>query len=166
MRATFALAPLVKVVASAATVALASLAAPAWPGEIPADMLLICQGQTSGHRAVGTTTATIFDNQGNQVTGNAVSTAPGDVIAVVQFRVRAGQAEMNVPAALTPMFAGGKNGWFKVKKLAFTDDTITGKVAFTFLDNTSFEIDRRTGILTAQGFQALCERAELSERRF
>jgi len=132
------------------------------------DIHLICSGQTAANIASETTTANVTDNRGYAASGSATTSRPTAVSMAVQFRIIDGKAEANVPRFAVPALSGGgKGGWYPVKDVKFTDDQITGKVRYNFMDSSTFTIDRTTGILTSSGgFQALCTKVDRAERKF
>lgn len=131
------------------------------------DLHLICEGQTAANLASETTTATLSDNEGYSASGMATTSRPTVVQMTVQFRVKDGKAEMNMPRMAAPLMSSSKEGWYAVKDVKFTDDQISGKVKFNFLASSSFRIDRSTGVMTSSGgFQGQCTKVERAERKF
>ena len=129
--------------------------------------LLICQGSTVGSMETGGTSAVVTDSDGNILTGRSVDTEVRAINAVIQLRLNGDDPRVNLPRFFAPQVASSKGGWYRVKDLEVSDDFIRGKVVFNFMQSSRFEIDRRTGILTSEkGFQASCEAADVSERKF
>lgn len=130
------------------------------------DMHLICDGQSAANMA-SSSTANVTDNEGYSVNGIATTSRPTVIAMSLQFRVVDGVAEMNLPRIAAPQISSSKGGWYQVKDLKVTDDQITGKVRFNFVNSSSFRIDRTTGILTsAGGFQGTCAKVDRAERKF
>jgi len=133
----------------------------------PMPELLACKGSTVGAVATGSTSAVVRDSYGNVVTGNSVDTEVRQIDGVIQLRLNGDDPRANMPRIFAPEISSSKGGWYRIKDLEITDDFVRGKVVFNFLTSSRFEIDRRTGILTSEnGFQAVCEAVEVSERKF
>lgn len=131
------------------------------------DLDLICKGAMRGmftERAGGVVMA---DNQGNAVSGRGSSATYREVPTLAQFRLEGEAAQLNLPQPPTCSICVGERGWRKVKNLEVGPDRIAGKITYGLFSGTSFEIDRRTGIMTSSnGFRGECEAQDLSERKF
>ncbi|MDT0507513.1 hypothetical protein [Novosphingobium sp. MMS21-SN21R] len=131
------------------------------------DIHLVCAGQTAANMASETTTANMTDSEGYSANGYATTSRPTIVKMTIQFRITDGTAEMNVPRMIAPPISSSKEGWYAVKALRVTDDQISGKVKFNFINSSSFRIDRTTGVMTSSGgFQGNCTKVERTERKF
>ncbi len=131
------------------------------------DLSLICKGTFRGmftERAGGIVLA---DNQGNAVSGRGSSATYREVPTLAQFRLEGEAAQLNLPQPPTCSICVGEKGWRKVKDLKVGPDRIAGKITYGLFSGASFEIDRRTGIMTSSnGFRGECEAQDLSEHKF
>ena len=130
------------------------------------EMLLLCDGVAVGTAPQSETTAVVSNNSGDRATGVATTSTSVQVPVTIQVRIANGAGEMNVPTFLLPEMHGGKAGWFKIKQLVVGEAIISGKIQINFLTSGSFQIDRRTGLLTTGGFTGKCKAASLTERAF
>ena len=109
----------------------------------------------------------IADNRGNVVTGGGSTTGYKDIPTTAQFRLLEGKAQLRLPQPPTCGICTGYNKWIDVKELKIDEDRISGKIRYDILTGVSFEIDRRTGIMTSKnGFEGLCEAQDLAQRKF
>lgn len=69
----------------------------------------------------------------------------------LDVRIEQGVALVRVPRIMLPDLHGGKDGWFKTRKLAIDGDAITASVALSWFDNPKLRIDRRTGVVNLSG---------------
>jgi hypothetical protein len=129
------------------------------------NMHLICEGGTARQFPTSTTTGIVATSRGGSAVGSSVTTEPGYVPMIIQFRLQNGLAELSVPS-----YAGirqGAGGWSKVKSLYVSDGEITGKVSAGMFDSSSFRIDRRTGTISSSGgYQGECRPMDASQRKF
>ena len=143
------------------------LLAQAGPAMLPEELLLVCDGAMRGmfkDRSVG---GTVSDNVGNSVSGGGSSARYGDVPTTAQFRLEGGAARLNLPQPPTCGICVGEKGWRKVEGLKIEPNLISGKITYGLFSATTFEIDRRTGIMTSRnGFQGVCAAQDLSSRKF
>ena len=146
---------------------LAALLAQSCPAAAAEEMMLICEGSMRGmfkDRSVG---VTVTDNSGNGLAGGGSSASYSDVPTTAQFRLEAGSAQLNLPQPPTCAICVGEKGWRKVKELKVEPNQISGKITYSLLYGTAFEIDRRTGIMTSRnGFTGNCVAQDLSVRKF
>ena len=131
------------------------------------DLALICEGNMRGMFTEKSTGGTIFDNKGNSVSGGASSARYGDISTTAQFRLAGAQAQLNLPQPPTCSICIGEKGWREVKGLKVEPDKISGKIRYGLLSGATFEIDRRTGIMTSSnGYRGTCEAQDLSNHKF
>jgi hypothetical protein len=129
--------------------------------------LLVCRGSTVGEVPTGRSSAVVSDRYGNRAVGSSVDTEVRQIDGVVQLRLNGDDPRANMPRIFAPEISSSQGGWYRIKSLQITDDQITGKVVFNFLNSSKFAIDRRTGVLTSEGgFQAMCEEADTTQRKF
>jgi hypothetical protein len=89
----------------------------------------------------------------------------------VRINMKAAEGQIRLPGAALPSWHGGDKGWFKLKGLSVTDDTMTAKVTLNMLNSASIYIDRHTGSISIFGpsghYAGQCDRADTSmPRRF
>lgn len=146
---------------------LAALLAQSCPAAAAADMMLICEGAMRGMFKDRSVSGAIADNDGNSVSGGGSSARYGDVPTTAQFRLENDVAQLNLPQPPTCAICVGEKGWRKVQELKVEANRISGKITYGLFSKTTFEIDRRTGIMTSgNGFQGMCGAQDLSVRKF
>ena len=147
--------------AIAATAALMTVAGTAQAQEL--NLALQCDGfgdsdtATFIDRTDGTTPAII---NGSRRTGERV---------VIVFDGEAGRVRM--PPALQPNIRGrSEDGWRPLSEIEVSDDRITARFSFNFIDKPSIRIDRVTGMVEIRGmafnFQGECQPYDAEVRRF
>lgn len=131
------------------------------------ELSLICEGAMRGMFRDQGASASVFDGQGQMASGSASTSKYRDVPTIAQFEMSQGKARLNLPQPPTCAICVGEKGWRDVKQLEVSDTRIAGKITYGLLSGTSFEIDRRTGIMTSKnGFSGSCEAQDLSKRKF
>ena len=98
------------------------------------ELLIICNGSMVANVGNSTTTAVVTDSSGASATGRSVTSHPGQVNVTVQFRLINGKAQLHLPPYALPSLNSAKEGWLQVKDLSVTEDQISGKVRFNFLN--------------------------------
>lgn len=124
------------------------------------EMLLVCTGTTLTSTPTSQTSAIVSDNSGNMALGSATSSSIQNAQVQVRLRIAGENAELFVPAGYN------NAGWRKVKNLKIGSDEISGKISY-WLTQSSFRIDRRTGVMTtSNGFEGNCIKEDLQKRAF
>lgn len=124
------------------------------------EMLLVCTGTAMMSTPTSQTSAIVSDNTGNMAVGSATSSSIQNAKVQMRLRIVGDNAELFVPA----VYASA--GWRKVKNLKISSDEISGKISY-WLVESSFRIDRRTGIMTTgRGFEGTCSKEDLQKRAF
>lgn len=126
----------------------------------PQTLSLACGGEGAANR-VTTTSAFGFDNHGNSATGTAWgqrSVGFGDQVMV---EINGATGRIRMPRAMLPPMHGGKDGWFEIKNLRWSENEITGSVGVNPFNNPKLRIDRLQGYLGLNGkagdFSGRCE---------
>ncbi len=137
-------------------------------------LTLICFGVTD---AVGASQSQTYASIGGQ-TGLATTThysreRTGDRLTV---RVQNERVSIRGPESLRPAMSGsGQDGWRELTEVGITDNEITGRISYNWVNRPHVEIDRTTGeVRISQGnvlsgrssFVGECERVETDRPRF
>lgn len=131
------------------------------------ELSLSCEGTMRGMFKDRSISGAVADNRGNMVSGGGSSARYSDIPTVAQFEMTGGKARLNLPQPPTCGGCVGEKGWRDVKQLSVSDARITGKITYGLFSGTTFEIDRRTGVMTsANGLRAQCKAIDLSKRQF
>lgn len=69
----------------------------------------------------------------------------------VDVRLFNGDDRIRLPRTMLPLLRGGKDGWFKLKKVVADARTIRAKAAVNFINNPNVHIDRVTGTISISG---------------
>jgi len=124
------------------------------------EMHLVCTGSTLTSTPSGQTSAIVSDSNGNFAVGTSTSNDIKKDVIQVRLRVIGANADFFVPAGFN------NAGWRKVKDLKIGNDEISGKITY-WLNKSTFQIDRRTGIITtSNGFEGICKKEDLQKRAF
>ena len=128
------------------------------------EMILVCTGAILRSARTGNTSVVVSDNNGNVALGTATSSDIKNDIVKVRLRITGQNAELFVPAGFD------NSGLRKVKNLKIETNFISGYSTF-WLEKLSFQIDRRTGIMTTSGyyfggFEGTCQKQDLQKRVF
>lgn len=79
----------------------------------------------------------------------------------VDLRFDGENSRIRMPRVMLPLIRGGDKGWFKLKNVEMTADTITGTAAVNAINRPKVFIDRHTGLLSINGkaghFTGQCE---------
>jgi hypothetical protein len=128
------------------------------------EMILVCTGAILRSAPTGRTSVIVSDNNGNVALGTATSSDLKNDIVKVRLRITGKNAELFVPTGFD------NSGLRKVKNLKIETNSISGYSTF-WLEKLSFQIDRRTGIMTTSGyyfggFEGICQKEDLQKRAF
>lgn len=136
-----------------------------------ARLQLSCGGAGAANKTT-TATASAYDSNG----GSAYVTAQGSrsegFADQVDLWVEGAEGRIRLPRIMLPIVHGGDGGWFKLKDIRVTDDTIDASAAVNFMNNPKVHIDRRTGSISIDGkaghYSGECERVDPASqpRRF
>lgn len=134
--------------------------------EAPLRLDLACQGQAD----VSTSATTNVGEPGGPV--NFVTTNGRDRVGervTVSFNETGGR--IRLPDSMLPTIRGrSEDGWRPLSNVEISDDRITGRLSFNFLDKPSVRIDRVTGTLEVRGldtsFVGECQAIDPAARRF
>lgn len=103
---------------------------------------------------------------------NFVTTSGRDQVrerVTVSFNENGGR--IRLPDSMLPTIRGrSEDGWRPLSNVEISDDRITGRMSFNFIDRPSVRIDRVTGTLEVRGldtsFVGECQAIDPSARRF
>ena len=114
---------------------------------------LVCYG--AGYAPNVTTNPTFFfDNQGNSFVLNSMRVGKDNFQDIMRISIDGdGGAAMPPSAIVPPINLGGKDGWWKLKRVTVTDQTITASFDFNIVNHPKLVIDRLTGGIQMKGFK-------------
>ena len=147
------------------------LAAPAMAQDAPAPLSLICFGGGSANKPTGAT-VNAWNNSGDTASASVTTMNPVGFEDQVSLRIDGAEGELRMPRTMLPAIRGGKDGWFKLKKIKVSDGEITASVAVNPLNNPKLRLDRYTGMISLSGkagdFTGRCQKFDPStaERAF
>lgn len=79
----------------------------------------------------------------------------------VDVRLFSGDDRIRLPRTMLPLIKGGKDGWFKLKKVVADARSIRAKAAVNLINNPNVHIDRVTGTISISGkagdYSGVCE---------
>lgn len=132
------------------------------------ELSLVCEGGNQGQHETGRTSGVLSSGDGTLISGRVSSSQYTEIPMTALFRMKDGAAELNLPLAPTCGICKGEGGWRKVKDLVVSEDQITGRISYSlFVGSSTFEIDRRTGLMTSRnGFRGQCRAQDLTKRAF
>lgn len=127
---------------------------------------LVCQGQAS----ISTSETTNIGPVGGPV-NFATTEGRARVQERVEISFNDSRSRIRLPSSMLPSIRGrSDDGWRAMSNIVISDDLITGRVSFNFLDKPSIRIDRITGTVEIRGldtsFVGDCRPIDISERRF
>jgi hypothetical protein len=138
------------------------LAAALVPQEAP--LTLVCGGGGSANKPT-TSTAQAWDNNGNTASATVTGRRSQVFEDQVDLIIDGENSRIRMPRAMLPAIRGGKDGWFDLKNLKVTADSINGSAAVNFMNKPKVHIDRRTGSISISGkagdYSGRCERVEV-----
>lgn len=118
--------------------------------EMPPSLSLVCLGSGSANKQQ-TNSVTVYGSDGSSAWGNSVGNRTVPFDDQVNVKIDQGVGTLMMPRQMLPPLRGGKDGWFKLKDLEFTDEAITASVAVNPLNNPKVRIDRFTGTISISG---------------
>lgn len=118
--------------------------------DAPSPLNLICGGAGSANK-VTSSQAFGSNNYGDSATATITGTRSVGFADEVRLRIDGEIAELRMPRTMLPPIRGGKDGWFKIKNLKFTDGEITGSVAVSLVNNPKMRLDRYSGAISISG---------------
>lgn len=121
---------------------------------------LICMGSGAAERPTATQAF-----GGNSAGGNGWATAYGKRSVGFEDQVRLELTDaggrIRMPRAMLPRLRGGKDGWFEVENVRFTENDITGTIQVSVLNSPKLRVDRIAGMISISGksgdFSGRCE---------
>ncbi|ATE64089.1 hypothetical protein [Rhizorhabdus dicambivorans] len=112
---------------------------------------LVCLGAGAANRQ-SSTSAYGFDSNGNSAWANALSDRSVGFDDQVDVEINEGGASrIRLPRAMLPRLRGGKDGWFELADVKFSDMSITGTAQVNFINSPKVHLDRRTGHISING---------------
>lgn len=111
---------------------------------------LVCLGAGSANRATSTY-AFGATSDGDSGWGQALSqrSVPFDDQVTLELSGDAGRIRM--PRSMLPPIRGGKDGWFEVKKVRWSENEITGVVQVSVVNSPKLRVDRLQGMISISG---------------
>ncbi len=112
---------------------------------------LVCLGAGSANRLAATS---IYgsDSNGNSAWAQALSGRSVGFDDQVDVEVdESGAGKIRMPRAMLPGWHGGKDGWFELRGVKFTDEAITGVAQVNVLNSPKVRVDRMTGRIAING---------------
>jgi hypothetical protein len=111
---------------------------------------LVCQGVGDREVKHGSS-AVVFGRHGGIGSAFGTSAEQEQFGETMDIDLADGDAKARVPRRFLPALHGGDGGWFGIKDLVVTDDTITGLVLINITNHPKMRIDRRTGSVNLDG---------------
>lgn len=130
--------------------AIAILPTAALAQEAPGPLNLVCGGAGSANKPTSNQ-AFGSNNYGGTATATITGTRSVGFEDEVRLRIDGEIAELRMPRTMLPPLRGGKDGWFKLKNLKYTDGEITASVAVNPVNNPKLRLDRYTGAISISG---------------
>ena len=118
----------------------------------------------SVYGSVGTTP---YSGSGNATT-NVYGQRQQGFADQVDLRLFEGDDRIRMPRTMLPAIRGGKDGWFKLKKVEADGRSIRASAAVNALNNPKIYIDRTTGLISISGkagdFSGQCQVVDQSTK--
>lgn len=126
-------------------------------------LTLVCDG-IADTRAVDRSTATMTDGL-NTRSAHGTTTRAVRVPDRLWIEVQGQSARIKAPTSITPAAAGRTDdGWRPVSDLAVTDERISGKFSFNWVNSPAFSINRMTGEIEVRGRSFVSGQTDFSGR--
>lgn len=126
----------------------------------PQSVSLICGGAGAANR-VTVTNGYGFDSNGNSAFGTLTGQRSVGFDDQVMVEINGATGRIRMPRAMLPPVRGGKDGWFEIKNVRWTETEITGSVGVNPFNNPKLRLDRLQGHLGLNGkagdFSGRCE---------
>jgi hypothetical protein len=132
---------------------------------------LICLGDGAANR-VSQSYGQVHDNYGNSAWGTVTRPQSVDFSDQVSIELDGEKGRIRMPRAMLPPIRGGKDGWFAVEKVKYSDGEITGIVQVNFMNSPKLRIDRMQGRVAINGkagdFSGVCQKYDpaTAQRQF
>ncbi len=147
--------------------------------EVSNDLNLICFGAGSANKA---DVANAYGNsQGTAAGSGGFATYSGNSNATVisrrsqafedqvSVRMNPEEGRLRMPRTMLPSVRGGKDGWFKLKKIKYKEGEITASIAVNIINNPKLRIDRYTGTISISGkagdYSGKCQKFDAAEAK-
>lgn len=141
------------------------------------DLNLICFGAGSANKAdvanaygnssgtaVGTGGFATYSGNSNATVISRRSQAFEDQVSV---KMNPEEGRLRMPRTMLPSVRGGKDGWFKLKKIKYKEGEITASIAVNIINNPKVRIDRYTGTISISGkagdYSGKCQKFDPAE---
>jgi hypothetical protein len=127
-----------------------------------APLELICGGGGSANKRDA---ASIYgaDNRGNSGWATVQTTREAGFEDQVDVIIDGSTSRIRLPRMMLPPIRGGKDGWFDLKDVVVTDNSITATATVNVINHPKVNIDRRSGTISIDGkaghYSGRCERA-------
>lgn len=137
----------IRAVAGAATVAMGCFCASTAGAET---VNLICIGEGARNETT-VSSAHVQSSSGDAAWGTAYGERAVPFEDQVDIQLDGTTGKVRMPRAMLPTIRGGKDGWFEIEKVKWSDDEIRGVVQVSFVNSPKLRVDRRTGRVTISG---------------
>lgn len=85
------------------------------------------------------------------------------------MKINGATGSIRLPRTMLPKFHGGDAGWFELRNVQETDDSITGEAAVNFANHPKVHLDRITGTISIDGksghYSGTCQRYDPAPQR-
>lgn len=112
----------------------------------------------------------IYDNKGNFASGTVYGSNKSSLSENLQVMITEGSGKIRLPQSLKPTLRGGQNGWYDLKNIQISEDSITASAKVNLISSTRLFINRLDGSVSlktgAGTFAGKCSAYSLEERKF
>lgn len=115
-----------------------------------ANLSLICGGTGSANKQTGAS-VDAWNSDGDYGGATITGTRTVGFEDQVSLRIEGTEGQLRMPRAMLPPIHGGKDGWFKLKNIKWTDGEITASVGVSLINNPKVRLDRFTGAISLSG---------------
>lgn len=122
----------------------------ATPQAADARLNLVCLGAGSA-REVTSTSVYGGNSYGGSAWANVVGQRDVPFDDQVNLWIDGDSGKIRLPRTMLPKIHGGDAGWFELRNVKETDDTITGEAAVNFMNHPQVHLDRITGTISIDG---------------
>lgn len=116
----------------------------------PTAFSLVCLGGGSANR-ISNGSVNAWTSDGDYASANIVGNRSVPFDDQVNVLIDGNKGKIRMPRAMLPLFRGGENGWFDIKKIVVGENEITGSVAVNIINSPKLRIDRITGAMSISG---------------
>lgn len=134
-------------------------------------IMLICMGDGNATRH-SVTSAYGLNSNGNSAWVQGTSERSVGFGDQVDLEINSeGLSKIRMPRAMLPSLHGGKDGWFKLDDVKFSDSSITATAQVSIINSPKVRVDRMTGRISINGksgdYSGECRKSDpATERKF